>query len=233
MHTLRPVFASALALAGSLLLGGCPLVSSPTATSTTPAAVGVTVVQGNGQSAQAGRQLSTPIVLRVVDANGRGVVKQVATLVVAAGGGSVDPATAVTDSSGEMRLRWTLGIASPLQALVATVNGAIGVTVGATATFPSAIVVAQGGGQSTKIITVLKNDIVVRIVGPGNVPMVGIPVTFTVSAGGGGISPQSGTTNALGELATKWTLGGVPGSNTLVASSGDLPPATISATALP
>jgi hypothetical protein len=232
MHTVRPTFASAFVLAGSLLLGGCPFAKTPTEASATVATM-VTVVQGNWQSAQAGRLLSTPIVLRVVDANGRGVAKQVATLVVAAGGGSVDLATAVTDTSGEMRFRWTLGTASQVQALAATVNGAISVTVGATALFPSDMVVAQGGGQGGKILTVLKNDVVVRIVGPGNAPMVGIPVSFKVTAGGGGISPQSGTTNALGELSTKWTMGSVAGANTLVASSVDLPPATISATALP
>ena len=193
----------------------------------------MTVVQGNAQNAQAGRLLSTPIVLRVVDAYGHGVGKQVATLVVASGGGSVDPATAFTDSSGEIRLRWTLGTASPVQALVATVNGSIGTIVDATATFPSAIVVAQGAGQSAKIITLLKNDIVVRIVGAGNLPMVGVPVTFTISSGGGGVTPQSGITNAQGEFTTKWTMGGVAGSNALVATSGELPPMTILATALP
>ncbi|MEO8623693.1 MAG: hypothetical protein ABI625_21620 [bacterium] len=232
MRHIRSKLSIPFLLAGSLLLGGCPFMASPTAVVvTTPAAM--TVVQGNGQTAQAGRLLATMIVLRVVDANGHGVAKQVATFVVAAGGGSVDPATAATDSSGEVRVKWTLGSASPLQSLVAKVNETIGATINATGTFPTDIVVAQGAGQSGKIVTVLKNDIVIRVVGAGNAPMIGIPVSFKVTAGGGGLSPQSGVTNAQGELATKWTMGSAAGVNSIDVSSGNLTPATVSATALP
>jgi hypothetical protein len=63
--------------------------------------------------------------------------------------------------------------------------------------------------------------------------MIGIPVSFKITAGGGGLSPQSGVTNAQGEFATKWTMGSTAGANSIVVSSGNLTPATISATALP
>jgi len=232
MRHIRPKLSIVFVILGSLLLGGCPFMSSPTAvTVATPAAM--SVVQGDGQTAQAGRLLGTMIVLRVVDASGHGVAKQVATLVVAEGGGSVDPATATTDSSGEIRVRWTLGTANPLQSLIAKVNETVGATIRATGTFPTYIVVAQGAGQSGKVATVLKNDIVVRVVGTGNAPMIGIPVSFKVTAGGGGLSPQSGVTNAQGEFSIKWTMGNAAGVNTIVVSSGNLAPATISATALP
>jgi hypothetical protein len=231
--TVRPFFHSALALASTLLLGACPFMAATTATTAAATPAALTVVQGNSQSAQAGRPLATTLVLRVVDANGKGVAKQPATLVVSAGGGSVNPATAVSDSSGEMRLIWTLGSASSAQSLLATVNGTIGVTVSATALFPTDLVVAQGASQTAKIATLLKNDVVIRVIGANNMPMVGVPVTFNVTAGGGAITPQSGTTNALGEIATKWTLGGATGANTLMASSGSLLPVTISATATP
>lgn len=233
MPSVPPSRTNVFVLATTVLLGGCTLLSKATATSATASASSLMVVQGNGQSAQAGKTLPGAIVLRVLDENGRGVPKQVATLVVTAGGGTVNPATVVSDSSGEMKLNWTLGSANPSQSLVATLNGTIGVNVSATAIFPSAVIVAQGQLQSGKVAAVLKNDIVIRVVGASNQPMIGVPVTFTVTEGGGGISPQSGVTNALGEFSTKWTLGAAQGSNSLVVTAGDLPIANVKAIATP
>ena len=193
----------------------------------------ITVVQGNAQTAQAGRALPGAIVLRVVDDKGKGVAKQAATLVVTTGGGTVTPATVVSDSLGEMKLTWTLGQASAVQTVSAILDGTPGALIAASAVFPSSVIVAQGQAQSGKIATALKNDVVVRVVGASNQPMVGIPVTFTVTEGGGAITPQSGVTNALGELAGKWTLGGVVGSNSVVVTAGSLPVAVVRATGTP
>ena len=88
---------------------GCGLL--PTAAVAKQPAL-IAVVQGDNQVAQAGRALSTPIVLRVLDQDGHGIPKQTATVVVMSGGGTVTPATAVTDSTGELRLSWTLGTAT-------------------------------------------------------------------------------------------------------------------------
>ena len=224
MRNVRPLLSTAFVLASSMLLAACPLLSSATTTSAQTDPVALAVVQGNGQIAQAGRAVASPVVLRVLDANGRGVAKQTASLVVLSGGGSVTPSTVVSDSIGEMRVNWTLGTSTPTQWIVATVKGSISINVSATGLFPESLVVAQGAAQTGKIATVLKNDIVVRVVGPGNQPMVSIPVTFTVTAGGGAISPQSGITNSLGEISTKWTLGGTTGTNSIAATAGSLAP---------
>ena len=196
-------------------------------------AASITVVQGNAQTAQAGRALPGAIVLRVVDDKGKGVAKQAATLVVTTGGGTVTPATVVSDSLGEMKLTWTLGQASAVQTVSAILDGTPGALIAASAVFPSSVIVAQGQAQSGKIATALKNDVVVRVVGASNQPMVGIPVTFTVTEGGGAITPQSGVTNALGEMAGKWTLGAVVGSNSVVVTAGSLPVAVVRATGTP
>ncbi|MEP6729627.1 MAG: hypothetical protein ABJE10_03260 [bacterium] len=232
MSAVRSTLRAALVLASAALLGGCPFMSS-TATPAVSTPSSIAVAQGNGQSAQAGKALPSAIVLRVVDENGHGVAKQIATLVVTIGGGTLSPATVVSDTLGEMRFVWTLGQAGPAQSLLATVNGTISVSVGATAIFPAQVIIAQGQLQSGKVATALKNDIVIRVVGPANQPMIGVAVAFTVTGGAGGITPQSGVTNALGELSTKWTLGAAAGSNTLVATAGQLPIATINATATP
>lgn len=228
----RSTVRTALVVSSTVLFGGCSLIkgTEPTA-SATPAAI--TVVQGDAQTAQAGRALPGAIVLRVVDDKGHGVAKQAATLVVTSGGGTVSPATVVSDSLGEMKLTWTLGQLSAVQTVRASLDGTPGAVIGASAIFPANVLVAQGQAQSGKVAAVLKNDIVIRVVGPTNQPMVGIPVTFTVTEGGGGISPQSGVTNALGELATKWTMGAVAGQNSIAATAGSLPVASVRATATP
>ncbi|MDB4915203.1 MAG: hypothetical protein JWM95_2847 [Gemmatimonadetes bacterium] len=223
---------TAAVLASTLLMGGCPLLPTDvTATGGAPATV--TIVQGDNQIAQAGRALSAPIVLRVVDASGKGVARQTATVVVVSGGGTVTPATAVSDSSGELKLSWTLGSASITQQLLATVKEGVAASLLATAVYPTTVVLAQGTSQTGKVATALKNDVVVRVVGPSNQPMIGVPVSFAVVVGGGAITPQSGVTNSLGEISAKWTLGGVAGPNLVVATSGTLPPVPIPATATP
>ena len=217
------------ALAAAVVVCGCSKLTEPFSSKVTS----VAVVQGDAQLAQAGRSLSTPIVLRLVDINGKGVAKQPITLVVALGGGTVDPATAVSDSLGEVKLKWTLGTATTAQSLSASTAGIGPVLVNATALFPTNMVVAQGTAQSAKVATALKNDIVVRVLGDNAVPMVNIAVTFRVTSGGGAITPQSAVTNALGEVSAKWTMGAVAGANSVVAESGTLPSVAIAATATP
>lgn len=228
----RKLLRAAVVLAATIILGGCPLIPTSATDSSGPAAT-VAVVQGDNQIAQAGRALASPIVLRVTDDNGKGVAKQTVTVVVASGGGTVTPATAVSDSSGELKLSWTLGTASVTQQLMATVKDGVAASLVATALYPTTLVLVQGTAQTGKVATLLKNDVVVRIVGPANQPMIGVPVTMSVAIGGGALSPQSGVTNALGEFSTKWTLGAVAGPNLLVASSGTLAPVSIPATATP
>ena len=219
----------ATALAFAVVVCGCSKLTEPFSSKV----ASVAVVQGAAQLAQAGRSLRTPIVLRLVDINGKGVAKQPITLVVSLGGGTVDPATALSDSLGEVKLNWTLGTASAAQSLSASTAGLEPVLVNATALFPTTMVVAQGTLQSAKVATALKNDIVIRVLGDNAVPMINVTVSFRVTSGGGAITPQSGVTNALGEVNAKWTMGAVAGANSVVAESGTLPSVPISATATP
>jgi hypothetical protein len=208
-------------------------LTSPKAATDTSTIAAVNVVQGDNQSGQAGRALSAQVVLRIVDAKGKGVPHQPVTLAVTTGGGAINPPTVVSDSSGELHLTWTLGTASVVQTITATVDGLDPVVVNATAIFPSVLILAQGGAQTAKFSTALKNDVVVRVQGANGVPMVGISVTFRVTQGGGAITPQSGITNSAGETSAKWTLGATVGSNVVVAESGVLTAVSIGATATP
>ena len=86
------------------LLSSCA-ESSP---SPTPPAV-IELVSGNGQMGFAGEELPSAVVVRVKDASGAVVVGQIINFRVTAGGGSVFAGSAISDSSGTARERWTLG----------------------------------------------------------------------------------------------------------------------------
>ena len=193
----------------------------------------LTIVQGNFQSAQAGLALPTPIVLRVTAAAGTGVENVPVTLVVSDGGGAVNPASGKTDVRGEIKASWTLGPSSASQSLIATTPGSDAVRLQAFGILPSDIIIAQGNSQTAKVAAPVPNVIVVRIVGPGNVPMVGVTVGFVITGGGGAITPQSAITSSLGEATAKWTLGPQPGTNTAFVTASTLSPALLVAIAVP
>lgn len=217
------------ALAAVLLLAGC----KKTAAVEPVVAAALTVVQGNAQSVQAGKELPTPIVLRVTDKTGTLMPGIPVSLVVSAGGGSVLPASGVTDAQGEYKAKWTVGPTLPVNQLVASVPGVDPVKIDAVGILPSDIVVAQGNNQSAKNGTALATSIVVRVVGAGNLPMSGVTVLFNVTSGGGAISPQTVVTNSLGEVVAKWTLGPSLGTQTASVSASVLSPAILSATSTP
>jgi hypothetical protein len=195
-------------------------------------AASVVVVQGAGQSAQAGKELTTPIVLRVLDSTGRAVPGIFVSLAVASGGGAVTPASDTTDAKGEFKAKWTLGPGVADQVIIANVAGVSPVSVKATGLLPSQMILVQGNNQIARVASALTNSIIVRVVGPGNVPMQGVTVGFQVVTGGGGMNPLTVVTNAMGEASTKWTLGTL-GANTALITSGTLTPIQLTATAVP
>ena len=211
-------------LVAALALGGCgkQVVAAPIPGS-------LVVVQGNNQQAQGGSELPNPVIIRVLGTDGSPIAKLPIGFSVVQGGGAVNPGSAPSDENGEVKVKWTVGPNEAAQLLRASVPGVEAVNVSAISLLPTDIVVAQGNNQSARAGAALPNPIVIRIIGPGNVAMKGIAVAFQVVAGGGLISPQSGITNALGEVTARWTLGSVAGTNTLAVSSGALQPVAISA----
>jgi hypothetical protein len=103
-------------------------------------------VSGDGQSAQPGSELSSALVVRLVDGAGNGVPNRAVSWVVATGGGSASPATSTTDADGLASTRWTLGDAGQ-NTLNAVVSG-VGV-VGFTATAGAGGGGGGGGGSPT------------------------------------------------------------------------------------
>src|SRR3954465_8060618 len=64
---------------------------------------------GNYQSAPVGTQLSSPIAVKVIDAEGRGVPNQRVDFFVTAGNGAVREPSSITNDFGVAATWWTIG----------------------------------------------------------------------------------------------------------------------------
>lgn len=89
----------------------------------------------------------------------------------------------------------------------------------------------SGNSQSGPAGSALANQFVVRFLDTFGNPVVGASVTWSVTAGGGAMSPGTSATDASGRARSTLTLGGAPGVNTVVAGiSGNPSTATFTAT---
>lgn len=99
-----------------------------------PTPASITIVSGNTQTGVAGSVLPLDLTVRVTDSGARPVTGATVTWAVTAGGGTVAPTSAVTDSSGTAGTRWTLGTTLGANRATATVGGLSPVAFDATAT---------------------------------------------------------------------------------------------------
>ncbi len=67
------------------------------------------VAQGNSQAAKAGAALPVQIVVRVTGGNNVPIPGVTVALSITGGGGQISPQSAVTNATGEVSVRWTLG----------------------------------------------------------------------------------------------------------------------------
>jgi hypothetical protein len=112
--------------------GAAAVTFSATALAGPPAFV--TVVSGNNQSGVPSAALASPIVVSVTDQFSNVGSGLTVNFTVTAGGGSVNPTSAVTGANGQAQTTWTLGPSAGSQTLQASVAGAPLVQANANAT---------------------------------------------------------------------------------------------------
>ena len=100
---------------------------------------------------------------------------------------------------------------------------------GGTGPTPNTIVVSAGNTQVGAAGTALSESLAVIVRDVDANPLAGVNVAFTVTAGGGTVSPGSRATNASGIAKTRFTLGPGAGTQTVNATTGGLAPAPFSA----
>ncbi|MGI2901895.1 N,N-dimethylformamidase beta subunit family domain-containing protein [Tolypothrix sp. VBCCA 56010] len=88
-----------------------------------------------------------------------------------------------------------------------------------TAQVTASITKVSGDNQQGAVGTALPNPLVVQVKNSAGNPQVGVTVNFTVTNGGGTISPTSAVTDANGKASTVLTLGTTPATNNTVSAT--------------
>jgi adhesin/invasin len=193
------------------------------------------VVDGNNQSARVGAPLPEPVVVRLSDGSGRPVVgASVSFQVTSAAGGTLTPAEAATDESGEARTEWSLGDVAGTHTAVARAD-AEGVapaelTAFAAAGVPTRLRLVAGDNQTAPVGTILPESLIVRATDAVGNPVQGVGIAWAAPEGGG-VSAAAVATDVNGRGGVRRTLGPAAGTQTTVASAPGLTPVTFSATA--
>ena len=174
---------------------------------------------GDGQTVTAGLPVPVVPTVRVTDQFGNVVTDFQITFTAATGGGSVGAATATTDANGEADVgSWTLGGAPGPNTLTVTAGEVTATFSGTGVPGPVALALVTGDGQTTTVGTPVPTQPQVLVTDGLGLPVEGVPVGFTVSAGGGTIGAEPVNTDAAGLASVVWTVGTGTGTNTLVAS---------------
>jgi hypothetical protein len=197
---------------------------------------------GDGQSAPVQSELPAALIVRLADDLDNPVANHPITWLVTGGGGTVAPVANATGSDGQSSARWTLGAGVGTQTVTAVVSGVGVAEFTATATAvgggggggdggdgdghgkgggkPSHLAVWGGNGQQvTAGATVPEAPSVLVTDASGN-GVAGVQVTFSVVAGGGGITGATPVTasNGVAKIGS-WTLGTAGGINKLQATA--------------
>lgn len=238
--------ADGVARATTWTLGATPGLNSVSATveglppvsfaATAAVAAGVPAslqpVPGASQQAPVGSPVAEPPAVLVLDADKIPVPGVAVTFVVTAGGGAVSPSVVTSDVGGVARLTsWTLGPQEGLNSLTASVGELAPVSFSATGLAPTSIEAVTPVVQSAPTNSPVADPPGVRVKDQNDNPLAGVTVAFAVGIGGGTVIPASVVTGSDGVAQlTSWTLGAVPGSNTVTATVPGLPTVTFAAT---
>jgi adhesin/invasin len=181
-----------------------------------------------------GAPVSAPPGVVIRDQNNQPVQGVTVTFTVTGGGGSRTPATVQTNSSGAATLTsWTLGSTPGTNTLTATAPGLPTLTFTATGVGPASVEAVTAISQSARVGTTVSAPPGVRVRDQNGNIVVGVPVTLSVTAGGGTVAPTSLTTGADGiARSTSWTLGPAAGVNSVTVTVAGLSPVTFNATGL-
>jgi hypothetical protein len=180
-------------------------------------------------TATSGVPLDPAPALQLLDAAGSELAREgvVVTAQILVGDGSLDGATtAASDAAGRvafpgLALRGTPGTRTLIFAAdgFAPATATVALGVGA----PGSIEAAAGDGQSAVVATAVAARPAVTVRDRVGNPLAGIPVTFTVTGGGGSLDHRTPVTGSDGvATAGDWTLGQKAGANILKATLSGL-----------
>jgi alpha-tubulin suppressor-like RCC1 family protein len=206
-----------------------PITFNATATAA-PASM-IAIASGDNQTGVVQTQLPADLTVKVTDAFGNAKEGITVFYNILLGNGTLSAATAQSDAAGLARVKWTLGPLASTQRVSAQIPGAVPVIFDATGTpaAPAIVTVVSGNNQSAPPGALLQDSLVIRVTDQYENPVRDVTVAWTVTAANGSVSPIGGKTDAVGRLATAWTLGPTGGPKEARAVVQGLPPATFMA----
>ncbi|HEY3972908.1 MAG TPA: Ig-like domain-containing protein [Candidatus Sulfotelmatobacter sp.] len=185
------------------------------------------VCGGNNQTGVTGTVLPTALCVEATN-NGTAVAGVSVTFSDGGAGGSFNPATATTNSSGMASTSYTLGAAGTIT-VTAAASGYTSATFTETSTAPVKTLTVTGGNNQTGVAgTVLPTALTVEATSNGTAQS-GVSVTFNDNGAGGIFNPTTATTNSSGIASTSYTLGAA-GTITVSASATGYTSATFTET---
>lgn len=209
-----------------------------TATGTSGAPSGISIVSGAAQTDTVAGTLALPLIVRVADGSNNPVTGAKVFWTRTTGTGTVSADSTVTDVTGHTQVTFTLGTAVGTDSVKAALSGGTNVMFGMTGTAGAATTIAATGGnnQTGSAGAVLASPLTVRVTDAHGNPVPGTTVTWAVTLGGGTLGGVSATTDATGTSSVgQWTMGAVSGTNLATATVTGLSgsPVQFSAVSLP
>ncbi len=211
-----------MVLAGTLVAcGNPPTESSPSGPSR------FIIESGNNQAGTAGQPLSQPIVVRVLDARGRGRSGVEIYWAPSLGGGFGTANTSTTDGEGRASSIWTLGFLATNQTFTAAASDTTVSPAERRVTFTATAVgvanrleLVSGDNQTGLADDPLPSALVVRLVNENGAGIRGVGIYW--GSNGGAVYPQgSPLTDADGYASATWIAGLRAGAQTASANVYD------------
>jgi len=187
------------------------------------------VTGGNGQTATVGTALAAPIQVQAVNPYTRQPdVGATVTFSDGGKGGVFNPASAVSDSNGNVSTTYTVSKTAGTYTLTISGVGFVNGTVSATAKVgpPFQIIYIQGQKQTAAAGSYLASPVVAKVVDLYKNGVTGVTVYFSAS-NGGAIGSSSAVTGANGLASTTLKLPTTVGTVKVITASSGIPSASI------
>jgi hypothetical protein len=188
-------------------------------------------VSGSKQIGTVGTTLPLPLIVRAKDSVGNLVTGASVSFTDGVGGGTFSPNPAITDSTGQATVTYTL----PTVAQSLTVTASVGsVSVKASeqaiAGAATAFSLVQGNNQSAHVNTKLQKALIVSVTDKYGNGIPSLTVNFTDNGAGGIFSTTTPITNNHGQASVTYTTPGTTGTVTIDATYSTFVPVVFTET---
>jgi uncharacterized protein (TIGR03437 family) len=180
------------------------------------------IISGNNQIGTPGQTLSLPLVAQLTDMGGNVLANvPVSFAAVLPGTATLSDVNPTTDNNGRVSAIVTLGnVAGPVQIRVSTQDGKASAIFTVTVNvIIGQMTIVAGNQQTATTNTPFADPLIVQVVDNNGNPVVGAPVTFTVTSGSAIFGTPSVTTGSNGQASTTVTAGATPGPIQVAAST--------------